>query len=248
MTICKGADNKKGHTLLQEPDFITRTLRLKSRDCNPAMAIPCDAKYYFVKLASDLALSVEAGPIQKMPRGSFTLYESPMAPGPYEPGQTYIVGYGDKQNLRRTESYPRIHLLPYTNMPVTVLRTLDISHLVRLSPTEEALRSQGIAFHPQPRLVAIVKGLLDESVYAGPAGYLTNAWTFVVGESYSIREYQGACGTWRLLSEDVAVFLGDSLWSDRGTLKAGSYDEGNYRLITGVDKTNAQYNPTIVKT
>jgi len=167
-----------------------------------------------------------------------------MAPGPYEPGQNYIVGYGDKQNLRRTESDPHIHLLPYTNMPVTVLRTLDISHLVRLSPTEEALRSQGIAFHPQPRLVAIVKGLLDESVYAGPAGYLSNAWTFVVGESYSIREYQKG----RLLSEDVAVFLGGSRWSDRDTLKAGSYDGDNYRLITAADKTNAQYNPTIFKT
>jgi hypothetical protein len=92
--------------------------------------------------------------------------------------------------------------------------------------------------------VAIVKGLLDESVYAGPAGYLSNAWTFVVGESYSIREYQKG----RLLSEDVAVFLGGSRWSDRGTLKAGSYDGDNYRLITAADKTNAQYNPTIVKT
>lgn len=211
------------------------------------MAIPCDAKYYFVKLAADLPMTVEAGGIQHTPRGSFTLYDSPVASGHYEPGQNYIVGYGDKQNLRTTESYPHIHLLPYTNMPVTVLRTLDISHLVRLSPTEEALRAQGIAFHPQPRRVAIVKGLLDDSVYAGPAGYLSNAWTFVVGESYSIREYQGACGTWRLLSENVAVFLGGSRWSGLGELQGGQQGD-IYRLITGVDKANNQYIPNIVKT
>lgn len=203
------------------------------------MAIPCDAKYYFVPLAADLPMTVEAGGIQQTPRGSFTLYDSPVAAGPYEPGQNYIVNYGDKQNLRTTESYPTLHLLPYTNMPVTVLRTLDISHLVRLSPTEEALR------WPQPRLVAIVKGLLDDSVYAGPAGYLSTAWTFVVSESYHIREYQGACGTWRLLSEQVATFLGNSQWTDRGTLTAGSYDGDKYRLITAVDKTNGQYLPVI---
>jgi hypothetical protein len=209
------------------------------------MAIPCDAKYYFVKLSSDVALSVEAGGIQQTPRGSFTLYECPAAIGTYEEGKNFIVGYGAKQNLRTSESYPYIHLLPYTNMPVTVLRTLNISHLVRLSPTEETLRSQGIAFHPQPRLVAIVKGLLDDSIYAGPAGYLTNSWTFVVGESYHIREYQGAYGTWRLLSEKVATFLGGSRWSDLGTLKAGSYDDDKYRLITTVDKANGQYLPSI---
>ena len=215
-----------------------------------SVTIPCDAKYYFVKLpclVADLSgktVSVEPGGIQREVRGSFTLYESPISGGTYEPGQNYIVGYGDKQNLRSTESYRHIHVLPYTNMPVTVLRTLDISHLVRGSYTEESLKSQGIAFQPQPRLVALVKGRLDDSVYAGPAGYLTDSWSFVVGESYSIREYYGGL----LLAESVSTFLGGSRWSDRGTLKAGSYDDDKYRLITAVDKANGQYLPEIIKT
>ena len=219
-----------------------------------SVTIPCDAKYYFVKLpfgAADLqgkTVSVEAGGLQKQVRGSFTLYESPIAGGTYGVGQNYIVGYGDKQNLRSTESYRSIHVLPYTNMPVTVLQTLDVSHLVRGSYTEETLRAQGIYFRPQPRRVALVKGLLDDSVYAGPAGYLSDSWAFVVGESYSIREYQGAVGTWRLLSETVSTFLGYSRWSDVGTLKAGYYDDDKYRLITAVDKANGQYMPDIIKT
>ena len=212
-----------------------------------AIVIPCDAKYYFVKLpflASDLSgktVSVEVGGIQREVRGSFTLYESPISGGTYDPGQNYIVGYGDKQNLRSTESYPYIHLLPYTNMPVSVLRTLDVSDMVRGSYTEETLRRQGIYFRPQPRLVALVRGRLDDSVYAGPAGYLSDAWSFVVGESYTIREYYGGS----LLSEQVATFLGGSRWSDLGTLKAGYFDEDKYRLITGVDKANGQYNPIL---
>lgn len=215
-----------------------------------AIVIPCDAKYYFVKLpclASDVSgktVSVEAGGIQREVRGSFTLYESPISGGTYDVGQNYIVGYGNKQNLRSTESYRYIHVLPYTNMPVTVLRTVDVSHLVRLSSTEESLKSQGIYFRPQPRLVALVKGLLDDSVYAGPAGYLTDSWSFVVGESYSIREYlKGA-----LLSESISIFLGGSRWSDVGTLRAGYYDNDKYRLITPVDKANGQYLPEIIKT
>jgi hypothetical protein len=216
-----------------------------------AIVIPCDAKYYFVKLpflASDLSdqtVSVEAGGIQKQVRGSFTLYESPISGGTYDVGQNYIVGYGDKQNLRSSESYPHLHLLPYTNMPVTVLQTFDVSHMVRGSYMEETLRRQGISFRPQPRLVALVKGRLDDSVYAGPAGYLTDTWSFVVGESYTIREYQGFFGTWRLLSETVSTFLGGSRWADLGTLKAGYYEDDKYRLITAVDKANGQYVPLI---
>jgi len=215
------------------------------------MAIcPCDAKYYFVKLQSaDVLGSVEAGGLQKQVRGSFTLYECPISNGSYGIGQNYIVNYADKQNLRKSESYPYIHTLPYTNMPVTVLRTIDVSHLVRGSYTEEMLRGQGISFQPQDRRVAIVKGLLDNSVYAGPAGYLSDRWTFVVGESYFIREYQrSASDTWSLLSEKVATFLGRSQWSDLGTLKAGYYDDDKYRLITAVDKANGQYVPSVIKT
>ena len=218
-----------------------------------ALVIPCDAKYYFVKLpllagavAADLKdITVEPGPPQKEVRGSFALYQSPVATGSYPIGERFIVNYGDKQDLRTTEFYTSIHQLPFTNMPVEILQTIDISHLVRGTHIEESLRSQGIYFHPQTRRIALVKGLLDDSVYAGPCGYLSESRSFVIRESYRIREYHRDDSRWRLVSDFVVAFQGDSIWRGIGPLPGGMVETGKYRLITPVDRANPQYEPVV---
>jgi hypothetical protein len=199
------------------------------------MSIPCDAKYYFIKIPSSEWTIVEPGPIKIHPSGSFVLYESPVVSEELIPGKRYVINYKDKQNLKTTESYPYLHFLPFTNAPVVLIKLIDISKLVRGSFLEESLQSQGIRFQAFSRQVAIVKGLMDDTMFAGPAGYLSNSWNYVVGSSYLIRDSEG---------EGTATYLGSFEWRDHATGLRKTLMAGWDRLIVPIDCANSQYYPT----